>query len=262
MLSSFHGLFSTGGLIGAGLASGAMAAGVSDAAHVLAVALGGLALVLALRRDLLPAAPDPGPPPPVFVRPPRALAGLGLLTFCALLAEGAIGDWSAVYLQDELGAPRALGGVGFAAFSLAMAAGRFAGDRMRARVGPVRLLRASGALAAAGLAGSLALGHPGAAVAGLALVGLGLANTVPVLFGAAGRVGAVPAGTALAAVATTGYGGFLVGPPLIGLSAEALGLSGALLLVAAACAWLALGAGWVAGPGRPAPRAAGAVAPG
>jgi fucose permease len=220
-----------------------MAVGITAVAHVLAVTLGSLAVLIAMRGALLPTPPAATAPAPVFVWPPRRLLGLGGLTFCALLAEGAMGDWSAVYLHEDLGASPALAGAGFAAFSLAMAVGRFSGDHLAARLGPARLLRLSGSLAAVGLAAALAVGRPEAAIVGAGLVGLGLANSVPVLFSAAGRMPGFPAGAALAAVATTGYGGFLAGPPAIGLVAEAAGLPAALGLVALACALIGMGAG-------------------
>jgi fucose permease len=242
VLSSFHGLFSLGGLMGALLAGGAMAAGIAALAHLAAVTLGSLSALLVLRGALLPTSPFTAPRLPVFAWPSRQLLGLGGLSFCALLAEGAMGDWSALYLRDDLGASPALAGAAFAAFSLAMAVGRFGGDTLAARLGPARLLRLSGGLAAAGLAAGLIVGRPVAAIAGAGLVGLGLANSVPVVFGAAGRMPGIPAGAGLAAVATTGYGGFLAGPPAIGLVAEALGLPAALGLVAVACALIGLGA--------------------
>ena len=129
-----------------------------------------------------------------------------------------------------------------------MAAGRFSGDAMVARLGPRRVLRGSGAVAAIGLAGALVLATPVAGVVGCALVGAGIANVIPVLFSAAARTPGVDAGRALSAVATTGYLGFLSGPPLIGAVAEGVGLALALSLVALACAAVALGAGAVPEP--------------
>jgi MFS transporter len=244
-LSGFHGLFSLGGLAGAALASGAMAAGIAAVPHVAVVTVGSLVVVLGLRGGLLPTPLSTDSPRPALAWPSRRLLGLGGLSFCALLAEGAMGDWSAVYLHDHLGAPPALAGAAFAAFSLAMAVGRFSGDTLLARIGPVPLLRLSGGLAAVGLAAGLVVGRPVAAITGASLVGFGLANSVPVVFGAAGRMPGVPAGTGLAAVATTGYGGFLAGPPAIGFAADAIGLPAALGLVALACGLIGLGAGFV-----------------
>jgi len=239
ILSSFHGLFSVGGVAGASLASGAMALGIRPVWHVLGVAAVAVAVVAGVAGDFMS---SKGRPDPVFVRPPAALVGLGLLTFCGLLTEGAMADWSAVYLHDALGAPPATAATGFAAFSLAMAAGRFGGDALARWLGPRLLLRTSAAVAAAGLGGALLLGRTPAAIVGFGLVGLGIANVIPVLFSAAGRVQGTPRGTAMAAVATTGYGGYLVGPPLIGLAAEGTSLPVALGIVCAACALIAAGA--------------------
>jgi fucose permease len=121
-----------------------------------------------------------------------------------------------------------------------MAAGRFAGDRLVARLGPHALLRRLNAVAAGGLAIALLTGQPAAAVAGFGLVGLGISNAIPVFFSAAARVARVPPGIGLAAVATTGYLGFLAGPPLIGLVAEVSGLAAALAIVAALCGVIAV----------------------
>ena len=126
-----------------------------------------------------------------------------------------------------------------------MAVGRLAGDGLAARFGARRVLRASGATAALGLGAALRIDAPLAGVAGCAMVGLGIANIIPLLFSGAGRVPGIPAGTALAAVATTGYLGFLAGPPLIGLASDAIGLPSALGIVSASCALVAVGAGKV-----------------
>ncbi|HEU4369530.1 MAG TPA: MFS transporter [Methylomirabilota bacterium] len=240
IMSSFHALFSLGGVVGALLASGAMAAGMGDVAHVVAAAVLALAGVGVALPGLLPASPELPPAGAALARPSRALLGLGMLASLGLLAEGAMADWSAVYLHDTLGAGPATAAVGFAAFSLAMAAGRFGGDGLVGRLGPRAVLRGSGAVAAGGLAAALLIGHPAAGIAGCALVGLGIANIIPVLFSAAARVPGVEPGRALAAVATTGYLGFLAGPPLIGVVAEAAGLALGLALVSAACAIIAV----------------------
>jgi MFS family permease len=243
IMSSLHALFSVGGVAGALLAAGAIGAGVGAAGHVLGAALLALlAAALALPR-LSPPAPAGDGTAPVLARPSRALLGLGLLAFLGLLAEGSMADWSAVYLHDTLGASPSLAAVGFAAFSLAMAAGRFAGDALVSRFGPRAVLRASGAIAAGGLGAALLVGRPAAAILGCALVGLGIANVVPIVFGAAARVPGGEPGRALAAVATIGYLGFLCGPPLIGAAGEAAGLAIGLALVSIACALVAARAG-------------------
>jgi MFS family permease len=242
LMSSFHGLWSLGGVSGAAVASGAMALGVGSVGHVVGVMIASAAVVGLALRGLLPVAPRRESAAPVFVKPPRALLGLGLVTFCGLLAEGAVGDWSAVYLRDALGSAPAVAAAGFAAFSLMMAAGRFVGDRLSIVLGPPALLRASGATAAIGLGAALLVGKPWPAIIGFGLVGLGIANVIPVVFSAAGRVGGVAPATALAAVATTGYGGYLAGPPLIGLAAHLTSLPVALGILAAVCVVIAVSA--------------------
>lgn len=243
IMSSFHALFSLGGVAGALLASVAMSVGLGDVAHVSAAAVVALTTVGLALPGLVPTAPESRTAPPPPGRPPRALLALGLLALLGLLAEGAMSDWSAVYLHDTLGSSSAVAALGFAAFSLAMAGGRVVGDAMVGRLGPRKVLRLSAAVAAAGLAGALLLGYPAAGVAGCALVGFGIANIVPVLFSAAARVPGLRPGRGLAAVATTGYLGFLAGPPLIGAVAEVAGLAAGLGVVAAACGFVAVRAG-------------------
>jgi len=240
IMSSFHALFSLGGVAGALLAGGAMAVGIGDVAHVRVSAFVALsAAVVALPGLARPRAACDHAGKAV-ARPSGALLTLGILALLGLLAEGAMADWSAVYLHDTLGSSPSVAAVGFAAFSLAMAAGRFTGDVLVRRLGPRRVLRGSSAVAAVGLGTALLLGHPAIGVVGCALVGLGIANIIPVLFSAAARVPGVPPGQALAAVATTGYLGFLAGPPLIGVVAETAGLAVGLGLVSGACAFVAL----------------------
>jgi fucose permease len=149
-------------------------------------------------------------------------------------------DWSAVYLHDVLHADATTAAAGYAACSLMMAVGRFGGDWLANRFHPWRLLQASETLAAVGLGSGLLVGIAPAAIVGFGLVGLGIANIIPVLFSAAGRTPGVQAGTALAAVASTGYLGFLSGPSLIGFVAEISTLPIALGLVSACCALIAI----------------------
>jgi MFS family permease len=247
LMSSFHGLFSLGGLVGAGAAGLAMSWRVGDVQHVTLVTFLSVCVVVSVLRWLTPSPPRQEGRSPTFVKPTPVLLGLGILAFFGLLTEGAMADWSAVYLHDVLNTDSATAAAGFAACSLLMAAGRFGGDCLANRFGPRRLVRASGTLAAVGLGGGLLSGQPSTAILGFGLVGLGIANIIPVLFSTAGRIPGVQPGTALAAVATTGYCGFLAGPPLIGLAAELTSLPLALGLVSAGCALIAMSAGVVFG---------------
>jgi len=240
IMSSFHALFSLGGFAGALAAGRAMASGISDAAHVGIATVVALSAVALARPGLVSTPVVDDPAGPVVARPSGTLVALGILALLGLMAEGAMADWSAVYLHDVLGSSSAVAAVGFAAFSLAMAAGRLSGDALVRQLGPRRVLRGSSAVAALGLGLALLVGRPAIGIVGCALVGVGIANIIPILFSAAARVPGVPPGRALAAVASTGYLGFLAGPPLIGVVAEAAGLATGLGLVSAACAIIAL----------------------
>jgi MFS family permease len=240
ILSSLHGLYSAGGLVGAGLASVAASAGISAIAHV-AGTTGVVALLLLWATRSLTEDETRGTArSAVLAWPSRSLLGLGALAFLAMMAEGAIGDWAAVFLREYERAGMDGAVMGFAGFSLAMAVGRFSGDWVRRRWGGPASLRAGGLIAAFGMA--LALSAPGLplSVAGFVVFGLGLANMVPVLFGAAGRAHGTTAGPGIAAVATCGYAGLLGGPPLIGITAEFIGLRLALVSILVALLTVAI----------------------
>jgi len=232
ILSSLHGMWSLGGLVGAGLGVLATQQGLSPKTHLIVMAvLLAVVLMLAAPR-LLVSKPTHRSGDPVFALPTPALLGFGIIAFCAFLSEGAMADWSAVYLRDTLGAGAAFAAVGYAAFSLTMTAGRFTGDALVTWLGPVRTVRFGGLLAGTGLGAALLLGSPVFTLVGFACVGLGMAAIAPLVFSAAGRTPGVSSGTAIAAVATMGYTGFLAGPPLIGLIAEGVTLRVALGVVA------------------------------
>jgi MFS family permease len=159
------------------------------------------------------------------------LVALGAVAFCIMMGEGAMADWGAVFLRNSAGASEAIAASGYAVFSIAMAATRFSGDWLSARLGPVMVVRLGSGLAATGLATSLLSSEPVAALLGFGAVGAGFATIVPQVFSAAGRTSGMDAGTALATATTIGYSGFLIGPPLIGFAAEAIGLRGALAII-------------------------------
>ena len=240
IMSTFHALFSVGGLLGAGIAALSLAREVLPSVHMGIIALVLVAIVLVGMPQLLRAEPSQGAGGTALALPRGPLLGLGMLAFFCLVAEGAMADWSAVYLRDRLGTDAAFAAAGYAAFSVAMAAGRFGGDALRARTGAVPLVRVSAALAALGLGVALLVAQPVAALLGFACVGLGLANIVPILFTAAGRTPGVASEVGIAAVASFGYFGFLIGPPLIGFVAQVTSLSWGLALVALFIAIIAL----------------------
>jgi MFS family permease len=186
---------------------------------------------------MLPAGEDAAPDASdahALARPTGPLLPLGVLAFCVLFQEGAMADWTAVYLRDVAGTGPGLAAAGYAGFSVTMALGRAVGDRLTARLGAPRLVRLGGAAAAAGAALAVLAPRPAAAVLGFGLVGAGLASAFPAVLAAASRVPGVAPGAGIALVSTLGYTGFLAGPPLIGFVAELATLRGGLAVVGAA----------------------------
>ncbi len=252
-MSSFHGFFSVGGLAGAALGGVLIASGLGDGrGAALAAAAIILALIPATAR-LLPGAGvvDVGGH---FGWPHRAALALGVLALLCMAVEGAVADWSALLLVRNAGSSAASAASGYSAFSVAMALCRFAGDALILRFGPRRVMLAGGIMIAAGLLSAVVIRHPLGAAAGFALVGIGAANVVPVIFSAAARVPGLTAGAGVATVATIGYTGLLLGPPVIGGIASLTSLAVALGLLSLAGGFIAAGAKTVERKGRSAGR--------
>jgi len=239
IMSSLHGMFSLGGMAGAAATGLIAALDLPLLPHFLGIA--GLILVIGVFacRPMLPASAEGGAEGPGFARPSLGLLLPGVVALAALLSEGAIADWSAVYLSADLGAGTTMAAAAFAAFSMMMAGGRFTGDRLVGRLGGDLVVRAGGALAALGLGLTLAIGDPVVAVIGFGLVGAGISCVFPVVLSSAARAPGLPPSAAIAAVCTIGYFGFLLGPPAIGGLAELIGLPAALGLVVLLCALIA-----------------------
>ena len=214
-MSSFHGFFSLGGLFGAGIGGLLVGQGLGHGQGALMVGVV-TAVVLALSAPRVmgfAASHDAGSH---FSLPRGAALSLGLLALLCFAVEGALVDWSALLMQERTGATPASAALGFSAFSIAMAACRFAGDRLIVRFGALRIMVVGGLAMFAGLALAVASTHFVLSAVGFALVGLGAANVVPLLIGAAGRIPGMSAGNGVAAVATLGYGGLLLAPPVLG----------------------------------------------
>ncbi len=231
MMSGFHGLYSLGSLAGALAAGTLLTLGLGEPGMALAAtgAITGLC-VLAWPGMLARAATAGGP---AFAIPKGAVLLIGLLCCIVFLTEGSVLDWSAVFLVQDRGIAPARATLGYAAFSVTMTVGRLAGDGIVARLGRTRVLVLGAVVAASGLALATLVPDWTAALAGYALVGVGCANIVPVLFTAAGRQTAMPASVAVPAVTTFGYAGVLAGPAVIGFIAQATSLPAAFLVVAA-----------------------------
>jgi MFS family permease len=172
----------------------------------------------------------------------RLVLALAVLGVCGLVAEGSAGDWSAVYLQDNLGARAAFAALGLTAFSVTMTLGRGLGDRLIHRFGVVPVIRVCGVLATIGLACVLATPFPGVAIVGFTVFGAGLSIVIPQVFAAGGRADPFRPGSGLARVVGLGYTGMAAGPALIGLVADKIGLHLALVIPLALVAWIAVAA--------------------
>jgi fucose permease len=230
IMSSFHALFSLGGLVGAAVGGVVAERGVGPAAHLAGAALVAVVVTFVAGLRLLPSRANVGANIR-FTRPTRALLVLGVVIVCCAFSEGAMDDWSTIFLRDVAGARPGAAAAGFAAFSLTMAAGRFAGDWTVARLGVRRQLCAGGLTAAAGVVLAVAVATPWAGIVGFGLVGVGLSTLYPIVVSAAGRMPGADSGTAIAAVTGMGGLGFLAGPPLIGLLADQVTIRIAILMV-------------------------------
>ncbi len=276
-VSLLHGLFSAGCVAGSAVTSLALAHRVPPVAIALSLAAALACVVWFAGQGMLrdgrgePYGAAPGPaklarssddPSGTFRRGRKGQAWgrlllLGVLTFSAMVSEGAIADWSALLLRVTRGLGAGVAGYGFTAFSATMVVGRLTGDRVVARIGEVWALRCGGLLAAGGLAWMLA-GHAlGSILAGFAVAGLGLSNASPILYRAAGRLPSFAPETAIAVAVGVGYGGLLAGPPFLGFVAQATGLRSIFYILMAFSCVLAAAAG-LARPGSalaPDPRA-------
>lgn len=220
IMSSCHGFWSLGAFAGAG-AGGVAIQKFGEVFHAVGVSSVFVLVLILAAGKLLEDGPAPGAAR-VPLRLPRTPLPylIGLMALTAMIPEGAILDWAAVYLQRELGASLAVAGWGFAACAGTMAVMRFLGDALRRRLGAVRTLQISAALAMVGLALAGLANAPGPAIAGFALAGIGIANMVPIAFSAAGNVPGLAAGMGLSVVTMMGYSGILVAPGAIGWVAE------------------------------------------
>ncbi|MEJ4044926.1 MFS transporter [Erwinia sp. SLM-02] len=243
MMSGFHGFFSMGGIVGAGLMSLILAMGMAPVHAVLAINLLLILLYLFCQSHILNERLHQ-PDTPVFVVPRGWVLFLGVLCFILFLAEGAILDWGALFLTHNRDMPAAQAGMGYAVFSVAMTIGRLCGDWVVLKAGRKATLLFGSLCAAAGFVLAITINDSTMTLVGFLLIGFGASNTVPILFSAAGNQKTMPINLAISAMTTIGYAGILAGPALIGFIAQLSSLSiafsvvAALLLVVAACARL------------------------
>lgn len=236
IMGSLHGFFSLGALAGAGLSAALASLNVGLELNLTLISL--LAIILSVWASTGYIADEPIPEQTPhksggrFHLPPRALWPLGIIAFSAAVGEGAMADWGALYIHDQLGSTEGLAAIGFAVFSTSMLLGRFASDRLVMRFGASQVITVGSLIAAVGLLGGLIPGTTTSAVIGFAVMGIGLAPAFPIIYSAAGSIPGIPSGRGVAAVATIGYTGFLAGPPILGLLAQVSSIRVVFVLVA------------------------------
>jgi MFS family permease len=231
LMSNFHGMYSLGAISGALVLTALLSLGLAPEVGSFMMIGVIVAANLALARGYLPnRAPGGGL---AFVRPTGLVMLVGLMCFVVYLAEGAVLDWSALYLTGEKGLEVARGGLGYAAFALMVTIARFAGAPLVNSLGTARVIAFGGMLAAFGIGLSLTAEHWALALVGYGLCGLGCANVSPVLISSLSRQDGMPVQLAVTVATTIGFAGVLAGPAMMGMVAHfsSLGMAFALLAV-------------------------------
>lgn len=225
IMGAFHGMWSIAGFVGAGIGALMIDGRVSPFHHFISIATLTLVCIAGISAYLIAQDEAPtGKREPLFSIPDKPLAILGVIAFCAMIGEGALYDWSGIYMEKVVGAKQELVGYGLSAFLFSMAAGRFLSDWTVRRMGYKNTLLFSGGMTSTGLLIAVAFPGFGTVIAAFLLVGIGSSAIIPLVYSLAGKSGKLSPGAALAAVTTIGFCGFLIGPPLIGFMAEFIGL--------------------------------------
>ncbi len=252
LMPGFHGSWSSGALVGAVVGACAVGLGVSLSEQLLVLAVPCLLVVGWLTTRMIPDRRVGDAPDSSIASPQgrhgvlqRELIVLGGINFADMLCEGAAADWAAVYLHNSLHTAPLVAGMGFAIYALAMLVIRLSGNRLFTRFAAHRLLPLLAVIATLGFAGGLIIARPVSVLIGFALLGAGLGSVVPMTLRAAGAVGNVNTGRAVASVAGCGWAGYVVGPVVIGAIASATTLHTALFLIPVLTGIVAVGT-WTA----------------
>jgi MFS family permease len=233
IMTSFHALFSIGMMLGAASASLFTNIKLDLVQHFFIVAGAALLGAAWMSRHLIYDRPEAAHHDgPLFRLPNRSMIALGIITFCCMIGEGSMSDWSVNYMENVADASITLAPIGLSAFATAMTVGRVFGDSMRKRSGDRAMIIGGGLTALIGLCAALIFPSPYVSIAGFFLVGLGLSSIVPIAYSIGGNEKNLPPGVGLAMVTTVGYSGFLVGPPVIGFIADWLNLRVSLGVIA------------------------------
>lgn len=225
IMSTCHGMWSIGAMAGSLMGSIMIGFGISFKMHMIFVVFILVSLTLLLHKSIKLYYEEENPGDKIFTLPKGQLLILAIMAFFIMASEGAIADWSAVYMDETLNSSPFLTGFAYAGYAFFMTIGRLAGDAIIPALGQAKVVKWGGATAAIGVGAAIIAGTPVAAIIGFSLTGLGFSCIIPVLFSSAARQPGYSSGTGIASVTTIGYTGFLVGPPVIGFLAEAFGLS-------------------------------------
>jgi len=232
IMASFHGLWSLGGFAGVGLGTLMIGLSVSPLLHFILINIACLSGMILIHRHTIQQEEHPRTNKKSFGKPDTYLVVLGLIAFSTMACEGTMFDWSGVYFNKVIGVSKNLTTVGYVAFMLMMATGRFLGDKFITRIGATTVLRASGIIIFTGLMTAVIFPYIVPSTIGFMLVGIGVSSVVPIAYAMAGKTHKMATGAAIASVASIGFFGFLLGPPLIGFIAQAFSLRLSFALIA------------------------------
>lgn len=225
VMSSSHGFWSLGGFAGGGI-GGLVIQNYGHLVHAVGISvIAGLILAIAARHLVTEDKPVEHEHHSFSLPRTPTVYLIGVIALFSMVPEGAVLDWAALYMQQDLGTGLATAGLAYAFFSGAMALMRFAGDGVRNRFGAVKTMRVSALVAAAGMFIAALSPWPVLAIGAFAVCGLGIANVVPIIFSAGGNQPGISSGTGMSVVTTMGYSGILLAPSAIGFAAEQVGFT-------------------------------------
>lgn len=234
IMSSFHAFWSLGMAVGAGSGAWFSKLGIPLPGHILLIGVLAMTSFLIASSRLIKVNAEPSQNhPSTFIIPSKVIVPLGFIAFCSMLSEGAMIDWSAIYVNEVVGSSLTLSAVSFGVFGFAMTVGRFLGDYLSFKLGKKKLLVTDAILALVGLSMFLLFPTVPITTIGLFLVGFGLSTVVPIIYSTAGNTPGVAPGVGIAMATTIGYSGFFIGPPAIGYVGDHYGLRVALIFALA-----------------------------
>lgn len=232
ILSSFHAVWSTAGIAGAGIGQYVMGKGISTQTHLLCISAAAFIAMIFCMPYLLTEDINSDKKRKVFVLPNKSMVLLGMIAFCSMMCQGALFDWTGVYFKKVLATDEHWVGAGYTAFTISMTMVRFVTDRLTNNSGLKKVLFYSGLFTAAGLLLCVFVPYLIPCIIGCILAGIGVSPAVPLVFSAAGKSKTMSPGVAIAAVSTLGFVGLLIGPPLIGFVAAATSLKISFVIIA------------------------------